>query len=184
MLGFRATHTGQLAFDDVKLGNESVLGEVGGGFYALMRRLAWERIYMSICAASAAEQSLETAVSYARAAKAAGSFDRIAASVQRLPDLATRTAQARALVEHALRTFIGAQAAGTDLDTNGRRVVAQTKLYTQRVALDVADEAVQIHGAAGFNTSSPVERYWRDARLGPIGGGTDEIMREIIAEHL
>lgn len=61
------------------------------------------------------------------------------------------------------------------------RAVAMSKLLTQRLAFDVADEGVQVHGGAGYMMQYPIQPVWRDARLGPIGGGTDEIMKEIIA---
>jgi acyl-CoA dehydrogenase len=82
----------------------------------------------------------------------------------------------RALTYHALRLF----AAGED----ATREVTMAKLVTQRAMVEVADEAVQIHGGYGYMREYGVERALRDARLGPIGGGTDEIMKEILGRQL
>ena len=82
----------------------------------------------------------------------------------------------RAVTYNALRLFAEGQ--------DAIREVTMAKLITQRDAFEVADDAVQIHGGAGYMKEYDVERAARDARLGPIGGGTDEIMKEILAKQL
>ena len=99
----------------------------------------------------------------------------------RLADAAARIVNGRALTDHALSLHVRDQA-GDDVATHEvLRATAMAKLVTQRLAVDVADECVQVHGAAGTRMDHAPQRFLRDARLGPIGGGTDAIMREIVA---
>jgi alkylation response protein AidB-like acyl-CoA dehydrogenase len=92
----------------------------------------------------------------------------------RFADLETEIAAARALTYHALRKF----AAGED----ALREVSMAKWLACDLDWRVADEALQVHGGYGYMMEFPVQRAWRDSRLGPIGGGTTEIMKEIIAK--
>jgi acyl-CoA dehydrogenase len=185
MLGWRTSHTGELRFEGVRIGDEHRIGDVGTGFAQITRAFAWERLSMSLGAVSAAARTLDLAIAYAREREA---FGRPVASFQvwrhRFADLNTRIATGRALTHQALRLVVaqeeGAGAAPDPLVV--LRTVAMAKLVTQRLAFDVADECVQVHGGAGYMMEYPAQRAWRDARLGPIGGGTDEIMREIVAK--
>jgi acyl-CoA dehydrogenase len=90
--------------------------------------------------------------------------------------MATKIEAGRALTYSALRKFIAGD--------NPIKEVAMAKLYTSEVAFKVADECVQIHGGYGYMMEFPAQRAWRDSRLGPIGGGTSQIMREIIGRTL
>ncbi len=90
--------------------------------------------------------------------------------------MATRMEACRALTYSALRDYV----AGEDVI----REVAMAKLLTQRALLEVADECLQIHGGYGYMREYGIERAVRDARLGPIGGGTDEVMKEILGKQL
>jgi acyl-CoA dehydrogenase len=189
MLGWRTSHTGELSFDGVRVGDDQRLGPVGDGFLAIMRNFAWERLSLSLGAVVGAREALDEAIRYARGREA---FGRPIATFQvwrhRFADLGTRIATGRALTEHALRLHLlneDATAAGriSPVDTGELiRATAMAKLVTQRLAFDVADECVQVHGGAGYMMEYRAQRLWRDSRLGPIGGGTDEIMREIIAK--
>jgi acyl-CoA dehydrogenase len=184
MLGWRTSHTGELAFDDVRLPDTQRLGGIGEGFAQITANFAWERLAMSLGAVSGAQGALDVAIAYAREREA---FGRPVAGFQvwrhRFADLATRIAMGRALAHRALRLVVAAE---RDVEavspTRVLRTVAMAKLYTQRLAFDVADECVQVHGGAGYMMEYPAQRMWRDARLGPIGGGTDEIMREIVSK--
>jgi alkylation response protein AidB-like acyl-CoA dehydrogenase len=185
MLGWRTSHTGELRFDGVRIGDDQRIGEVGSGFAQITRAFAWERLSMSLGAVSAAERTLEIAIAFAKEREA---FGRPVASFQvwrhRFADLNTRIATGRALTHQALRLVVAQDEEGADAPDSGvvLRTVAMAKLVTQRLAFDVADECVQVHGGAGYMMEYPAQRAWRDARLGPIGGGTDEIMKEIIAK--
>jgi acyl-CoA dehydrogenase len=202
MLGWRTSHTGELHFDGVRVPDANRLGEQGRGFYAIMQNFAWERLMMSLGAVVAADLALEDAIRYAQEREA---FGRPVARFQvwrhRFADLATRIASARALTNHALRLTVAAEDAARALaiDSDRQRTqsgapggaapdpaevlraTAMAKLVTQRLAFEVADECVQVHGGAGYLMEYRAQRHWRDARLGPIGGGTDDIMREINA---
>ena len=173
MLGWRTGQTGELSFADVRVPGDHLLGEVGKGFYAIMRNFAWERLVMALAQVSGAQRTYDLAKAYALARPA---FGRPVGKFQvwrhRFADMATRIAAGRALTYRALRLY----AAGEDPITE----VAMAKLYTSEVAFHVADECVQVHGGYGYMMEFPAQRAWRDSRLGPIGGGTSEIMKEII----
>lgn len=176
MLGWRTSHTGELAFDHLRVPADAVLGEVGGGFAAIVENFVWERLSMAVGAVAGAERTLDAAIAYARDRSA---FGRPVARFQvwrhRFADLATEIALARSLTEHVLRLYVAGEPAV--------REAAMAKLVTQRTAFRVADECVQVHGGYGYMMEFPAQRWWRDARLGPIGGGTDEIMKEIVARR-
>jgi alkylation response protein AidB-like acyl-CoA dehydrogenase len=128
---------------------------------------------MALGQVSGAQRIYELAKAYALDRSA---FNRPVGKFQvwrhRFADMATRIEAGRAMTYNALRLY----AAGE----NPIREVAMAKLYTSELAVHVADECVQIHGGYGYMTEFPAERALRDTRLGPIGGGTSEIMREII----
>jgi acyl-CoA dehydrogenase len=190
MLGWRTSHTGELSFTDVRVDDTHRLGEIGSGFGHIVANFAWERLTLSLGAVVAAEEALAAALAYGRDREA---FGRPVGSFQvwrhRFADLATDITAARALTEHALRLTVAQHAARQGHrpapdDAEVLRTVAMAKLVTQRLAFRAADECVQIHGGAGYMMDMPAQRWLRDTRLGPIGGGTDEIMREIIGRTL
>ena len=185
MLGWRTSHTGELVFADVRLDDDRRLGTVGGGFGYITAAFAWERLAMSLGAVAAAARTLELGIAYAQQREAFGRpIARFQVWRHRFADLHTRIRTGRALAYRGLR-LVAAQEAGEDVDaTEVIRTVAMAKLLTQRLAFEVADECLQVHGGAGYMMEYPVQRAWRDARLGPIGGGTDEIMRQLIAKTL
>jgi acyl-CoA dehydrogenase len=185
MIAWQTSHTGELFFDDVRVPDENRLGGVGEGFKQIMANFQWERLTMSLGAVALAERSLETAIQYARERSA---FGRPVIKFQvwqhRFADLAVRIRMGKALTHRALRTHIAAEEEG-GVDRNELvRVTSMAKLFTQRMAWRVADECVQVHGGSGALKEYPAQRFWRDARVGPIGGGTDDIMREVIAGTL
>jgi alkylation response protein AidB-like acyl-CoA dehydrogenase len=145
------------------------------GFYAIMQNFAWERLSMALGQVAGAQRTYEVAKEYALERKA---FDRPIGKFQvwrhRFADMATRIEAGRALTYGALRRYVDGE--------NPIREVSMAKLYTSEVAFKVADEAVQIHGGYGYMMEFPIQRAWRDSRLGPIGGGTSQIMREIIGK--
>jgi acyl-CoA dehydrogenase len=173
MLGWRTGQTGEIVLQDVRVPDSHRLGEVGGGFKAIMRNFAWERLAMALGQVAGAQLTYDLAKSYALERRA---FGRPVGSFQvwrhRFADMATRIAAGRALTYSALRLYV----AGDD----AIRTVAMAKLYTSELAFHVADECLQIHGGYGYMMEFPAQRAWRDARLGPIGGGTSQIMREIV----
>jgi alkylation response protein AidB-like acyl-CoA dehydrogenase len=171
--GWRTSHTGDLSFDGCRLPATNLLGEEGRGFQHIMENFQWERLVMALSAVAGARHTLAMAEGYGGQRTA---FGRPISSFQvwrhRLADLATDIEAAGALTYHALRTVVAGQ--------DAVREVSMAKWYACELAWRVADEALQIHGGYGFTREFPAERAWRDARLGPIGGGTTEIMKELI----
>jgi acyl-CoA dehydrogenase len=176
-VGWRTSHTAELVFQDCQIPDEALLGEEGRGFHHIMERFQWERLVMALSAVSAAQATLDLAISYARDRHA---FGRPVAKFQvwrhRFADLATEIEAARSLAYHALRLV----ASGED----ATREVSMAKWFATELDWKVADEALQVHGGYGYMMEFPVQRAWRDARLGPIGGGTTEVMKEIIGRSL
>jgi acyl-CoA dehydrogenase len=172
-VGWRTSHTGELAFEACEVGPEALLGEEGRGFQQIMANFQWERLVMALGAVVGAERALELGISYARERSA---FGRPVAKFQtwrhRFADLATQIEAARSLTYGALRKVV--------VGEDATREVSMAKWFATELAWQVADEALQAHGGYGYVMEYPVQRAWRDARLGPIGGGTTEVMKEII----
>lgn len=176
-LGWRASDTAEISLTDVHVPAENLLGPENGGFGLIMANFAWERLVMSVGAVGAMDRLIELTVRYAGEREAFGRpIGRHQAIRHKIADMATRAAAARALTYETLRRF--------DRGEEVIRQVSMTKLMTQRALVEIADEALQIHGGYGYMREYEVERALRDARLGPIGGGTDEIMREIIGKTM
>lgn len=182
MIAWQTSHTGELFFDGVPVPDENRLGDVGAGFRLIMTNFQWERLMMSLAAVALAESAMEIAVDYARERHA---FGRPVIGFQvwqhRFADLATRIRTGKALTYRALRAHIAAEAGQPVPREELVRLTSMAKLQTQRLALHAADECVQVHGGAGALKEYRAQRLWRDARVGPIGGGTDDIMRNLIA---
>jgi alkylation response protein AidB-like acyl-CoA dehydrogenase len=172
-VGWRTSHTGEISLDGCRVPVANLLGPEGEGFGLLMENLRWERLVMALAAVAAARRTLATAERYANERTAFGrTVGRFQVWRHRFADLHTEIEAARALTYHALRCVIGGEEA--------EREVAMAKWYACELDWRVADEALQVHGGYGYMKEFPVERAWRDARLGPIGGGTTEIMKEIV----
>jgi acyl-CoA dehydrogenase len=176
-LGWHASDTAELSFQDVFVPEANLLGEENRGFYLIMANFQWERIAMALGAVAAMQRLLEQSISYALERDAfgrrIGSFQAIR---HKVAAMATKLESSRALTYHALRLFHDGQ--------DAIREVSMAKLISQRAACEVADDALQIHGGAGYMKEYGIERAARDLRLGPIGGGTDEIMKEILGRQL
>ncbi|HKN93541.1 MAG TPA: acyl-CoA dehydrogenase family protein [Thermoleophilaceae bacterium] len=176
-LGWHASDTGELAFNDVFVPDENLLGEENKGFYLIMANFQWERLVMALGSVGGMQMTLDRTIQFALERE---TFGRPIAKHQairhKLAEMAVKVETGRALTYNALRLFAEGQ--------DAIREVTMAKLKTQRDAFEVADDAVQIHGGAGYMREYDVERAARDARLGPIGGGTDEIMREILGKML
>jgi acyl-CoA dehydrogenase len=176
-LGWHASDTAELSFQDVFVPEENLLGEENKGFYLIMANFQWERLLMALGAVGSMAVSLERTLEYAKEREAFGrSIGKFQAIRHKLAEMGVKLETSRALTYHALRLFAEGQ--------DAIREVTMAKLQSQRAAFEVADDAVQIHGGAGYMKEYEVERIARDTRLGPIGGGTDEIMKEILGRQL
>jgi acyl-CoA dehydrogenase len=176
-LGWHASDTATIAFEDVFVPEENLLGREHEGFYLIMANFQWERLLMALGAVAAMQVAFERTVEFARERVA---FGRPIAGHQairhKLADIATTVHTCRCVTYDALRRFIEGEDAVQE--------VTMAKLATQRAAFDVMDTCLQIHGGAGYMREYEIERMARDARLGPIGGGTDEVMKEILGKTL
>ncbi len=176
-LGWHSSDTGEISFTDVEVPEEHLLGEENGGFALIMANFAWERLLMAIGAVGAMDGLIEKAIAYSSEREAFGRpISNFQVTRHKIAEMATTTAAARALTYDTLRRFVE----GEDVT----REVSMAKLMTQRTLVEIADETVQIFGGWGYMREYGVERDLRDARLGPIGGGTDEIMKEIISKTM
>ncbi|MBV9310695.1 MAG: acyl-CoA dehydrogenase family protein [Solirubrobacterales bacterium] len=176
-LGWHASDTALITFDDVFVSEENLLGEENSGFYLIMANFQWERLLMALGAVGAMQAALEKTLRYARERE---TFGRAIGHHQvirhKLAEIAMAVTAGRDVTYAALRRYV----AGED----AVREVTIAKLATQRRAFEVMDQCLQIHGGNGYMAEYEIERAARDARLGPIGGGTDEIMKEILGRSL
>jgi alkylation response protein AidB-like acyl-CoA dehydrogenase len=178
-LGIHAQDTAEIRFDGLRVPEENVVGEVDRGFYQLMEFFAPARADVAGQATGVAQAALDAAVAYAKERE---QFDQPIAGFQairhRIAEMATDIEAARSL---AYRACSAIDAGDTDEAT---RLASMAKLFASEHAVDVTDEAIQVHGGAGYVDDHPVERYYRDARVTKIYDGTSEIQKNIIAEQL
>jgi alkylation response protein AidB-like acyl-CoA dehydrogenase len=172
-MGMHASDTALLAFQDVRVPATAMLGEEGKGFYHIMWELQGERMIGAAGSVAGAQKCFDRTLEYAKEreafGKAIGHFQVIR---HKFAEMATKIETARQLVYVTAWRF-----------ANGEypvREISMAKLHSARVACEVADECIQIHGGAGYMKEYGVERVWRDMRLNRIGAGTDEIMLEVI----
>jgi acyl-CoA dehydrogenase len=176
-LGWKASDTGELSFIDVRVPAGALLGEEGRGFFQTMANFVWERMIMALGSVSGAELVFQVALQYAKDRQAFGQpIGKFQAISHMLADMATEIELGRAYTYHVLKLYMEGK--------EPVKEVAMAKLFTQSMAVRVADRAIQIHGGYGYTEEYPLARAWRDMRLGPIGGGTDEIMKEILGKLL
>jgi acyl-CoA dehydrogenase len=176
-MGWHSSDTGELSFTDVEVPEENRLGDENRGFYLIMANFAWERLLMALGAVGGMQRVFEVTLSYAKEREAFGRpIARFQAIRHKFAEMATKMEASRSLTYHALRLF----ADGED----AIREVTMAKLFSQRAMVEIAAECMQIHGGYGYMREYGIERALRDARLGPIGGGTDEIMKEILGRQL
>lgn len=172
-LGMHASDTALLAFQDVRVPESAVLGEVGKGFYHIMWELQGERLISAAGCVAGAQRTFERTLQYAMERKAFGrAIGHFQVIRHKFAEMATKIESARQMTYVTAWRF-----------ANGEypvREISMAKLHASRVAVEVADECIQIHGGAGYMREYGVERAWRDARLNRIGAGTDEIMLDVI----
>jgi alkylation response protein AidB-like acyl-CoA dehydrogenase len=172
-MGMHASDTALLAFQDVRVPASAMLGQEGKGFYHIMWELQGERMIGAAGSVAGAQKCFDRTLEYAKEreafGKAIGHFQVIR---HKFAEMATKIETARQLVYVTAWRF-----------ANGEypvREISMAKLHASRVACEVADECIQIHGGAGYMKEYGIERVWRDMRLNRIGAGTDEVMLEVI----
>ncbi len=175
--GLKAQDTAELFFDGVRVPAANLLGRPGEGFVYLMQELAWERMQIAILAVAACEAALEWTIAYVRDRQAFGSaiigFQNTRFT---LAELKTEVQVARVFVDRCLELLLAGK---LDAPT-----AAMAKYWTTELQGKVTDACVQLHGGYGYMWEYPIARAWADARVQRIYGGTNEIMKEIIARTL
>jgi alkylation response protein AidB-like acyl-CoA dehydrogenase len=173
-LGLRASDTTALTFDEVRIPAEYRLTEEGEGLSAAFHILTGGRIGIAAQAVGLSQAALDEAVSYARDRE---QFDQPIAKIQtirhKLADMATQV--------HASRLMVRAAAERADAGADPRLEASMAKYFASEAAVDVCNEAVQVHGGYGYTTDFPVERFYRDAKILTIYEGTSQIQKEVIA---
>jgi alkylation response protein AidB-like acyl-CoA dehydrogenase len=172
-LGMHASDTALLAFQDVRVPESAMLGELGKGFYHISWELQGERLIGAAGCVAGAQHVFDRTLQYAKERTA---FGRPIGNFQvirhKFAEMAVKIETARQMVYTTAWRF-----------QNGEypvREISMAKLYASQISVEVADECIQIHGGNGYMKEYGIERSWRDLRLNRIGAGTDEVMLEVI----
>jgi alkylation response protein AidB-like acyl-CoA dehydrogenase len=175
-LGVRSSDTSELVFEECRIPAENLLGQEGRGFVDTLRILDRGRIGIAAFSVGIAQAALEASMKYARERKQFGHMIADFQAIQfKIAEMATKVDAARLLVHRA-----------ATLRDEGKEHTAESsmaKLFAGESAVEVAMEAIQIHGGYGYVKDYPVERYLRDSKLGTIGEGTSEIQKLVIARE-
>jgi alkylation response protein AidB-like acyl-CoA dehydrogenase len=176
-VGWCASDTHELAFEDCRVPAENLLGERGRGFAQFLRILDEGRIAIAALAVGLAQGCVDESIRYAKDRQAFGQpIGNFQAIQFKIADMELRAHTARLAYYDAAARML----AGEDF----KRQAAMAKLYASESAVDNAREATQIHGGYGFMNEYPVARFWRDSKILEIGEGTSEVQRMIIARDL
>jgi alkylation response protein AidB-like acyl-CoA dehydrogenase len=174
-LGWRASDTAEIGFDNVRIPAENLMGEEGKGFPYIMQHFALERLIMGINAHARAEYAIEYTVGYMKDRTAFGkTLNQYQALRHNLADMLSEVEMAKC--------FNYSIAEELDKGLYPVKEASMSKLLSTKIADEVIYKCLQYLGGYGYIEEYPLARMWRDSRLGPIGGGTSEIMREIIAK--
>ncbi len=178
-LGIRASDTAELIFDDLRVPEENLVGTRGAGFLQQMQFFDETRTAVAAQGVGIAKGAAERALEYSEEREQFGrSIGEFQAIQHKLADMFTTTEAARTL------TYKSAWCQNNDNDEDLTMLASMAKEYASRVAVDVVDEALQIHGGAGYVDDFDIERLYRDAKITQIYEGTTEIQKNIIAREL
>jgi acyl-CoA dehydrogenase len=176
-LGWRSSDTAEMTFENVVVDEGCVIGNVGDGWIQASNNLNWERMMLVLTTLGGMRACYHDTVRYSRDrrafGKAIGDFDSINAMLE---GMYTRIVLGEALCRHALELLNSGRPCRAEVSA-AKRLVCEDALW-------LCDQAIQIHGGYGYTTEFSPERWWRDLRLMPIGGGTSEIMAGIVAKEL
>jgi alkylation response protein AidB-like acyl-CoA dehydrogenase len=177
-LGYKGVESCEVAFDDCRVPSSAILGgEPGKGFSQMMKGLETGRIQVAARALGVATAALEDALDYAQARESFGQpIWKHQAIGHYLADMATKLTAARQLTYHAAERYDSGERCDME--------AGMAKLFASEAAMEIALNAVRIHGGYGYSTEYDVERYFRDAPLMIVGEGTNEIQRNVIASQL
>jgi len=176
-LGMRASETSELIFDQCRIHKSQVLGEVGQGFVQAMKVLDGGRISIAALSLGIAKGSYEASVKYAKERQQFGkSISEFQGIGFKLADMAIKIQAAELLIRQA-----------ADLKNNHKKMIkesAMAKYYASEICVEIATDAVQIHGGYGYTKDFPVEKFYRDSKLCTIGEGTSEIQKLVISREI
>ncbi|MBN2026878.1 MAG: acyl-CoA dehydrogenase family protein [Actinobacteria bacterium] len=173
-VGQRSSDTAEIFFEDMIIPEDSMMGEEGRGFYNIMWELQGERLIVAVAVIAIAEVTLQQAIEYGKERVQFGKpIIKNQALAHRVADLVTELEAVKSL------TYLTAWK--YDRGEYPVKEISMAKLMSTQVAFRVTDEAMQLMGGYGYMMEYPVQKAWRDMRIARIGGGSDEIMREIIA---
>jgi alkylation response protein AidB-like acyl-CoA dehydrogenase len=176
-MGMRASDTAELSFQDMRVPAESLLGQEGKGFHQVMGIFQRERLVAGLHAVAGCDRALADTVAYVRQRHAfGGPLSDKQVIRHKLADLATLIEAGRWLTYATCLKF---RDGGDPV-----KEISMVKLFTAEMAQRVAYDCVQLHGGYGYMREYPIERFFRDIRLMTIGGGTSEIMKDIIAKQM
>jgi acyl-CoA dehydrogenase len=175
--GMKAQDTSELFFDNVKVPKTHLLGDLNRGFIYLMQELPWERLQIALSGIAAAQAAIDQTIEYTKERKA---FGTTVAGFQttrfKLAELQTEAQVARVFVDRCTELLMQGK-----LDT---ATASMAKYWVSDLQCKIIDECVQLHGGYGYMLEYPVTRAWTDARVQRIYGGTNEIMKEVIARSM
>ncbi|WP_404332720.1 acyl-CoA dehydrogenase family protein [Mesobacillus maritimus] len=176
-LGWRSSDTGEIFFDNVRVPKENLIGKENEGFLYIMNNFQYERMTLAVGCIAAAEKALELATKYS---KERIQFKKPLSEFQvlrhKMVDMAVDIEKARNITYRALYLYNKGENCITE--------ATMAKAYASEMLNRVTDQALQIHGGNGYMMEYPIQRIWRDARIQTIGGGTTQIMNEILTKQL
>ncbi len=176
-LGMRASETAEMIFEDCRIPEENVLGNIGDGFIQAMKVLDGGRISIASLSLGIAKGAYEAALKYSKEREQFGKpISNFQAIAFKLADMATKIEAAELLIQESC-----------DLKNKGKnvnKVSAMAKYYASEVSVYCANEAVQIFGGYGYTKDFPVEKFYRDCKLCTIGEGTSEIQKLVISRAI
>jgi citronellyl-CoA dehydrogenase len=174
-MGNHTSDTAELHYDDVRVPKRYLLGEENSGFYYIMENFQGERLIGAISALAGAELTLAQTIEYCQQREAFGRpISKFQVNRHKIVDMATKIEAARQLNYHCADLY--------DRGINCVKEVSMAKIFSGELAIEVSHHCVQLHGGYGYMDEYDVSRAYRDARLITIGGGTSEVMKEIISK--
>ena len=172
-LGWQAGDTAELIFEEVAVPAANLLGAEGMGFYNAMGNLEWERLIMALGTVYGATLIFERTKIYARQREAFGRpIGKFQVNRHKMVDMAVKIEAARQLNYHALRKLANGEECTPE--------VTMAKIFSAEIGDFVATTCLQLHGGYGYMREYEIERFFRDVRINSIGGGTTEILKEIV----
>ncbi len=176
-LGWHAGDTAELTFEEVRVPAENLLGQEGMGFYNAMANLEWERLIMALGTVYAAQIAFDKTKSYVLQREAFGRpIGKFQVNRHKMVDMAMEIEAGRQLSFHALRKLVNGEPCAAE--------VSMAKIFTSRMGDFVATTCLQLHGGYGYMREYEIERFFRDLRINSIGGGTSEVLKEIVGKMM